>query len=88
MHTCSKPCFCPCQSYRLNKCNSCQNRKINRCMYRNRFRGCQKSNEFVCPISGVSNLHAIEYYNGKSMINYILLIILIILIIYFVLKLF
>lgn len=86
MHNCSKPCFKPCQSCRLNKCNSCPNRKINSCP--NRFRGCQKSNEFVCPISGVSNLHAIEYYNGKSMINYILLIILIILIIYFVLKLF
>lgn len=83
-------CRCPCQSCRTFNCGRC-----NKCACGfNSRRGCGRCNfcragRFdSCPVSGVTNLHAMEYFDGSSVFTFngIMLILILIIVLYIAMK--
>ncbi|MCJ7636309.1 MAG: hypothetical protein MUO21_02345 [Nitrososphaeraceae archaeon] len=91
-------CQCPCQSCRTFNCGRCNRcpcgfRGRRGCGFRRR-RGCGRCNlcrsgrSESCPVSGVTNLHAMEYFNdtSASTFNIIMLILILIVVLYIAMK--
>lgn len=84
-------CRCPCRDCRIGTCGRCR-RCTCGCGVRRQGCGkcwrCRSGRSDVCPIQGVSNLHAIEYYGAADFFtfNRIVLLIVIIVLLYLAFK--
>ncbi len=84
---------CPCQGCGMGLCGGCRMYGCGGCPYRRR-RGCGRcrfclgGRQRECPFQGVTNIGAMEYFDGSSMLSFdrVLLILILILVIYVAFK--